>query len=65
MLVSVADTHREALYGNQRGFYDFVTPSSFIGQGTFVPSAMQSAESEPQSTIYSPDTALRHQFPTL
>ncbi len=39
MLLSVADTHREALYGNQRGFYDFVTPSSYIGQGTFVPSA--------------------------
>ena len=39
ILVSVADTHREALLGNQRGFYDFVTPSSFIGQSTFVPSA--------------------------
>jgi iron complex outermembrane recepter protein len=39
ILVSVADTHREALLGNERGFYDFVTPSSFIGQSTFVPSA--------------------------
>jgi iron complex outermembrane receptor protein len=39
ILVSVADTHRQALLGNQRGFYDFVTPSSFIGQSTFVPSA--------------------------
>jgi outer membrane receptor protein involved in Fe transport len=39
LLVSVGDTHREALLGNQRGFYDFVTPSSFIGQSTFVPSA--------------------------
>jgi outer membrane receptor protein involved in Fe transport len=38
-LISVSDTHREALLGNQRGFFNSVTPSSYIGQGTFVPSA--------------------------
>jgi iron complex outermembrane receptor protein len=39
LLVSVGNTHREALMGSSRAFYDLVTPSSFIGQGTFVPSA--------------------------
>ena len=38
-LISVSDTHREALMGNERGFFNSVTPSSYIGQGTFVPSA--------------------------
>ena len=39
VLLSVGDSHREALLGNQRGFFNSVTPSSYIGQGTFVPSA--------------------------
>ncbi len=39
LLLSVADTHRQALLGDERGFFDSVTPSSYIGQGTFVPSA--------------------------
>jgi outer membrane receptor protein involved in Fe transport len=38
ILVSVGDTHREGLLGNQRGFFDSVTPSSYIGTSTFVPS---------------------------
>lgn len=38
-LVSFGYTDREPLSGAQRDFFDFVTPSSFIGQGTFVPSA--------------------------
>lgn len=37
-LLSLGYTHRQALYGSERGFFDYVTPSSFIGQGTFVPS---------------------------
>ena len=37
-LLSLGYTHRQALYGSERGFFDFVTPSSYIGQGTFVPS---------------------------
>jgi outer membrane receptor protein involved in Fe transport len=39
VIVSVGDTHQEGLLGNQRGFFDFVTPSSYIGSSTFVPSA--------------------------
>lgn len=38
-LVSLGYTKREAVYGRDRPFYEFVTPSSFIGQGTFVPAA--------------------------
>src|SRR5947207_13909966 len=37
-LLSLRYTHREGLSGAQRGFFNLVTPSSFIGQGTFVPS---------------------------
>src|SRR3989440_149175 len=37
-LLSLGYTHREGLSGAQRGFFNLVTPSSFIGQGTFVPS---------------------------
>ena len=52
VLVSVADTHREALLGNQRGFYDFVTPSSYIGQGTFVPSASNLPSQAAVNTLF-------------
>src|SRR6266513_1566888 len=37
-LLSLGYTHREGLSGAQRGFFNLVTPSSFIGPGTFVPS---------------------------
>jgi outer membrane receptor protein involved in Fe transport len=38
-LLSLGYTHRQGLYGNERPFFNLVTPSSFIGQGTFVPAA--------------------------
>jgi outer membrane receptor protein involved in Fe transport len=38
-LLSLGYTHRQGLTGNKRPFFALVTPSSFIGQGTFVPSA--------------------------
>jgi iron complex outermembrane recepter protein len=38
-LLSVGYSTREGLKGSERDFFDLVTPSSFIGQGTFVPSA--------------------------
>jgi iron complex outermembrane recepter protein len=38
LLLSVGDTHRQGLSGSSRPFFNFVTPSSYIGQGTFVPS---------------------------
>jgi len=39
-LLSLAYTDRDGLYGKQRlPFFELLTPSSFIGQGTFVPSA--------------------------
>ena len=37
-LLSLGYTYRQSLSGSQRGFFDLVTPSSFIGQSTFVPS---------------------------
>jgi iron complex outermembrane recepter protein len=36
-LLSLGYTYRQELDGSQRGFFNLVTPSSFIGQGTFVP----------------------------
>lgn len=39
VLLSLGYMKREGLYGVDRDFFEFVTPSSFIGQGTFVPSA--------------------------
>jgi iron complex outermembrane recepter protein len=38
-LLSVGYSTRQGLNGDKRDFFDLVTPSSFIGQGTFVPSA--------------------------
>jgi iron complex outermembrane receptor protein len=38
-LLSIGYATREGLNGDKRDFFDLVTPSSFIGQGTFVPSA--------------------------
>lgn len=37
--LSLGYTDREGMYGSERSFFEFVTPSSFIGQGTFVPAA--------------------------
>jgi iron complex outermembrane receptor protein len=51
-LISVSDTHREALLGNQRGFFDSVTPSSYIGQGTFVPSATNLPNQAAVNTLF-------------
>ncbi len=39
ILLSLGYTDREGMYGSKRDFFEFVTPSSFIGQGTFVPAA--------------------------
>jgi len=38
-LLSIGYSTREGLAGSKREFFEFVTPSSFIGQGTFVPAA--------------------------
>jgi outer membrane receptor protein involved in Fe transport len=38
-LLSLGYSHRQGLTGDKRPFFAFVTPSSFIGQGTFVPAA--------------------------
>ena len=38
LLLSVGTTHREGLSGSSRPFFNLVTPSGFLGQGTFVPS---------------------------
>ncbi len=38
-LIAAGYTNREGLSGSKREFFEFVTPSSFIGQSTFVPSA--------------------------
>jgi outer membrane receptor protein involved in Fe transport len=38
-LLSLGYTHRQGLTGDKRPFFALVTPSSFIGQGTFVPAA--------------------------
>jgi outer membrane receptor protein involved in Fe transport len=38
-LLSVSYSSRPRLPGINRAFYNLVTPSSFIGQGTFIPSA--------------------------
>ena len=38
-LLSLGYSHRQGLTGDKRKFFTLVTPSSFIGQGTFVPVA--------------------------
>ncbi len=38
-LLSLGYSHRQGLTGDKRPFFALVTPSSFIGQGTFVPAA--------------------------
>jgi iron complex outermembrane receptor protein len=39
VLFSLGYTDREGMYGSERSFFELVTPSSFIGHGTFVPAA--------------------------
>ena len=39
IFLSLGYTDREGMYGSERSFFEFVTPSSFIGQSTFVPAA--------------------------
>jgi outer membrane receptor protein involved in Fe transport len=39
VLVSFGYTDRQGLSGSKRSFFQFVTPSSYIGTGTYVPSA--------------------------
>jgi outer membrane receptor protein involved in Fe transport len=39
VMVSLGYSDRQALKGAKRSFFNLVTPSSFIGQGTFVPAA--------------------------
>ena len=40
VLLSLGYTTRDGLQGNKRSFFDLVTPSSFIGQDTYVPSGV-------------------------
>ncbi|MPT48813.1 MAG: TonB-dependent receptor [Sphingobium sp.] len=39
LMVALSYADRQGLLGSQRSFFDKVTPSSFIGQGTYVPQA--------------------------
>jgi iron complex outermembrane recepter protein len=53
-LLSLGYTDREGLYGKQRlPFFEFLTPSSFIGQGTFVPSATNLPTQATVNTLFS------------
>jgi iron complex outermembrane receptor protein len=40
VLLSASYTDRQGLSGSKRKFFDLVTPSSFIGTGTYVPDAL-------------------------
>lgn len=51
-LLSVGYSTREGLSGGKRDFFDFVTPSSFIGQGTFVPSATNLPSQAAVNTLF-------------
>jgi iron complex outermembrane receptor protein len=52
-LLSVGYSTREGLSGGKRDFFDLVTPSSFIGQGTFVPSATNLPSSAAVNALFS------------
>lgn len=52
-LLSVGYATREGLSGSKRDFFDLVTPSSFIGQGTFVPSATNLPSPSAVNTLFS------------
>jgi len=51
-LLSLGYTHRQGLYGSERGFFDYVTPSSFIGQGTFVPAPTNLPKQATVNTLF-------------
>ena len=53
LLLSIGDTHREGLTGNERGFFNSVTPSSYIGPSTFVPSASNLPSQAAVNTLFS------------
>jgi outer membrane receptor protein involved in Fe transport len=52
-LLSLGYWHREGLGGDKRDFFTLVTPSSFIGQGTFVPSATNLPDAATVNTLFS------------
>lgn len=53
VIFSAGYTDRQALKGDKRSFYDLVTPSSFIGQGTYVPAANNLANPAVLNSLFS------------
>lgn len=51
-LFSFGDTHRDGLTGDKRSFFNLVTPSSFIGQSTYVPSATNLASQAATNALF-------------
>jgi len=51
-LLSIGYATREGLAGSKRDFFDLVTPSSFIGQGTFVPAATNLPNQAAVNTLF-------------
>lgn len=51
-LLSIGYSTREGLAGSKRDFFEFVTPSSFIGQGTFVPAATNLPNQATVNTLF-------------
>ncbi|MBB6093523.1 outer membrane receptor protein involved in Fe transport [Povalibacter uvarum] len=51
-LIAAGYSTREGLSGAKREFFEFVTPSSFIGQGTFVPSATNLPNQAAVNTLF-------------
>ena len=52
-MLSVGYTERDNLLGKERmPFFDLLTPSSFIGQGTFVPCGDQPAEPDHRQNLF-------------
>jgi outer membrane receptor protein involved in Fe transport len=53
-LLSLSYTDRQGFHGYQRpGFFGLITPSSFIGQGTFVPSATNAPSQAVVNALFS------------
>lgn len=52
VLLSLGYTDREGMYGTERSFFEFVTPSSFIGQSTFVPAATNLPNAAAVNTLF-------------
>ena len=51
-LLSLSYTYREGLSGAKRSFYQFVTPSGYIGQGLYVPSAANLPSQAAVNTLF-------------